>query len=238
MKNKICGLIFAIFIMITLLSACNSSNSVTSSYTDNTTVETKAESIVEATIEKPTEKATETPTQAPATLTPETEQSVHEYTGLELADMNMKDVIAIMDGDYDTVSDIVSPAFSSVPIDYYYNDDVLPGFFFTDCRGESGDFNTNEFAIAMKNGAKLNDTISSDMTYNELASVIGDFDVQAIGGAWSLCYSTTIEGRRITFIVEPNDYLYQNAVEGQLIPSDMLREANPNLQSIALRTNN
>lgn len=232
MKKALCFLLSVVVMLTFVLAGCGN--------TDSEKGEEKSTTSSEAT-EKATEAVTESPeteapaTEAPATSAPETESSDHEYTGIELADMNLKDIIAIMGGEYETIHDLVTPAFSSEPIDYIHNDTALPGFYF-DCYGAPEDFDTNGFGIALKDSAKLNDTISADMTYNELAAVIGDFDVQAVGGAWSLVYYTTVDGCGVSFIIEPNEYLYQNATEGQLITSDMLKEANPNLNSIALRT--
>ena len=155
-----------------------------------------------------------------------------EYTGIELAGMNLNDILDnIFGGDYETSMEMRSIAFSSEPINYFHNDNILPGFAFTSGSGSSH----SGYCIAITNGAKLNDSISSDMTYNEIADVIGDFDVQAIGGEWSLIHYADIDGYSVAFCVKANDYLKQNMTGGHA-SRELLRAANPKLKSIGIRT--
>ncbi len=209
-----------------LVSACSGGNQISVDVTE-APKETAA-----ATIAAVTEQVTEPTTEPLTTQAPETKTSAKVYTGIELAGMNLQDIVAVMGEEYDTVNGVLTPAFSSESITYLYNNSILPGFYFTGFQ--EGNLDTNRFSIAIKDGAKLKNSVSSDMTYNELAVVIGDFDVQAVGG-WSLVHYADVDGHSVAFCIEANDYLKQN-MSGGRASSELLREANPNLHSIGLRT--
>ena len=194
-------------------TACAGSNTSTAETTAATT---------RAVTEKPTEKPTEPPAEEPT----EIEQEQKEYTGIELAGKSYDEIMGILGDNYESGQEFFTFAFSSEPIDYIWNYDTLPGFAFQV-------FNGNINGIVIKDGAKLNDSISSDMTYCQVADLIGDFDVRAIGGEWSLVYSTEIDGQRVIFCIQANDCLKQIS-SGSIFTSDILREANPSLQSIAV----
>lgn len=201
---------------------------------------TTTQSVTEKTIEttqatekqttQPTEKPTEKPTEPPTEEPTEINQEPKEYTGIELAGKSYDEIMNILGDDYEAGEEFFTFAFSSEPIPYIWNEKLLPGFAFQEYDGKIN-------GIAIKDGAKLNDSISSDMTYSQIADLIGDFDVKAVGGEWSLIYSTEIDGYRVSFCIQANDYLKQLSSHSS-ISSDILREADPSLQSIAVRPNN
>ena len=98
--------------------------------------------------------------------------------------------------------------------------------------------NYNFIGIAIKGDKKLNNQISADMTYTEIASVIGDFDIHcAAQGAFS--YHTSINGKDVAFFFEPSDELYAVARNNKLVVSaEAMRQLNPKLEDIVVRKNN
>lgn len=239
---KVKALAAAVLAALTIAaSGCQSKVAVSVASSAASQTETDAAEDTTTVTELPTteEPSTAAPvTEAPTTEAPTTEPvteepAPREYTGVELAAMNFKDIVAIM-GDYDTTRGILSPAFSSEPIPYYYNTEKLPGFYFTNLP-QGGNFDTRSFSIAIKDGAKLNDSISSDMTYKELAEVIGDFDVQGVGAETTLVHHEEIDGHLVSFVVSPDNGLYKKTTGGK-ITSDILREENPRLHSIGIRS--
>lgn len=174
--------------------------------------------------EKPTEQHTKKPTEKPTEA--KTEPETREYTAVELAGKSLSEIKEIMGGEYETEFVQLPYVFSSSGSNYFHNYDVLPGFAFHEsgngCNG-----------ISIMNGAKLNDSISSDMTYNQLAAVLGDFDVYAAGQG-TVFYTTTVDGYDVSFCFFTNDNLVTNMVNGN-ISSDVLKADNPVLHSIGLR---
>ena len=73
------------------------------------------------------------------------------------------------------------------------------------------------------------------MTYTEIASVIGDFDIHcAAQGAFS-CH-TSINGKDVGFFFEPSDELYAVARNNKLVVlADTMRQLNPKLADIIVR---
>ena len=158
-----------------------------------------------------------------------TESKTREYTAVELASMSLDEIKAIMGGDFESNRLQLSNAFSSDGCQYVYNNSVLPGFAFATN-------NDGYYGISIMNGAKLNNRISSDMTYTQIADIIGDMDGGMAGqGSGPVC-STTVDGYSVTFCFMDNDYLRQHRSGGQ-VSSDLLRQGNPVLQSIGLRKN-
>ncbi len=175
----------------------------------------------------PTAAVTETAevTEKPSTQT----EAKHEYTAVELASKSRDEIIGIMGGEYQTEKAQLCNAFSSEPIDYIHNYDVLPGFAFT------SDGSDDNYNIAVVNGGKLNDKISSGMTYSQIANIIGDIDGMLAGAANNIVCNTIVDGYSVTFCFIANDYLSGKSIGGQF-SSDVLREGNPGLQSIGLRS--
>ena len=227
-------------IMIALLcticltvTACSGNKASFTVSTDNPTTQSttaaSTEKVTEMATEIVTEKPTDAVTESPTEI--ETEPEVVEYTAVELAGKSLNEIIEIMGGDYKADHLQLSNAFSSDGCPYIYNENKLPGFAFVAQEGD-----TSYSGISIMNGAKLNDTISSDMTYNQIADIIGDMDGFLAGQEGNIVCRGSVEGYNVTFCFIENNYIRENKSGGQL-SSALLREGNPELQSIGLRMN-
>ncbi|MED9970796.1 MAG: hypothetical protein UFA98_12465 [Ruminococcus sp.] len=207
MKNKHITVLIISCVTVAALSGCGAKTGSTTETAIDTTVQSttiqsttvQATSIANTTAEPTTaESSTEPPATAePATAEPETQ----EYTAVELAEKSLEEIIDIMGGDYTSEMVQLTYAFSSSGTPYIYNYDVLPGFAFATYDKIS------YRGISIMDGAKLNGEISSDMNYNEVANIIGDFEVNAVGQQ-TLTYTTTIDGYNVTFcFLTPNHIL-------------------------------
>lgn len=227
-------------IMIALLcticltvTACSGNKASFTVSTDNPTTQSttaaSTEKVTEMATEIVTEKPTDAVTESPTEI--ETEPEVVEYTAVELAGKSLNEIIDIMGGDYEANHLQLSNAFSSDGCPYIYNENKLPGFAFVAQEGD-----TSYSGISIMNGAKLNDTISSDMTYNQIADIIGDMEGFLAGQEGNIVCRGSVEGYNVTFCFIENNYIRENKSGGQL-SSALLREGNPELQSIGLRMN-
>ena len=227
-------------IMIALLcticltvTACSGNKASFTVSTDNPTTQSttaaSTEKVTEMATEIVTEKPTDAVTESPTEI--ETEPEVVEYTAVELAGKSLNEIIDIMGGDYEANHLQLSNAFSSRGCPYIYNENKLPGFAFVAQEGD-----TSYSGISIMNGAKLNDTISSDMTYNQIADNIGDMEGFLAGQEGNIVCRGSVEGYNVTFCFIENNYIRENKSGGQL-SSALLREGNPELQSIGLRMN-
>ena len=81
---------------------------------------------------------------------------------------------------------------------------------------------------------ELNDQISSDMTYNQIADIIGDMDGNLVGQDYNIACSKVVDGYNICFCFIENDYIRNNKASGGKISSSLLKDGNPKLQSIGL----
>lgn len=227
-------------IMIALLcticltvTACSGNKASFTVSTDNPTTQSttaaSTEKVTEMATEIVTEKPTDAVTESPTEI--ETEPEVVEYTAVELAGKSLNEIIEIMGGDYEANHLQLSNAFSSDGCPYIYNENKLPGFAFVAQEGD-----TSYSGISIMNGAKLNDTISSDMTYNQIADIIGDMEGFLAGQEGNIVCRGSVEGYNVTFCFIENNYIRENKSGGQL-SSALLREGNPELQSIGLRMN-
>jgi len=227
-------------IMIALLcticltvTACSGNKASFTVSTDNPTTQSttaaSTEKVTEMATEIVTEKPTDAVTESPTEI--ETEPEVVEYTAVELAGKSLNEIIDIMGGDYEANHLQLSNAFSSDGCPYIYNENKLPGFAFVAQEGD-----TSYSGISIMNGAKLNDTISSDMTYNQIADIIGDMEGFLAGQEGNIVCRGSVNGYNVTFCFIENNYIRENKSGGQL-SSALLREGNPELQSIGLRMN-
>ena len=225
-------------IMIALLcticltvTACSGNKASFTVSTDNPTTQSttaaSTEKVTEMATEIVTEKPTDAVTESPTEI--ETEPEVVEYTAVELAGKSLNEIIDIMGGDYEANHLQLSNAFSSDGCPYIYNENKLPGFAFVAQEGD-----TSYSGISIMNGAKLNDTISSDMTYNQIADIIGDMEGFLAGQEGNIVCRGSVNGYNVTFCFIENNYIRENKSGGQL-SSALLREGNPELQSIGLR---
>ena len=227
-------------IMIALLcticltvTACSGNKASFTVSTDNPTTQSttaaSTEKVTEMATEIVTEKPTDAVTESPTEI--ETEPEVVEYTAVELAGKSLNEIIDIMGGDYEANHLQLSNAFSSDGCPYIYNENKLPGFAFVAQEGD-----TSYSGISIMNGAKLNDTISSDMTYNQIADIIGDMEGFLAGQEGNIVCRGSVNGYNVTFCFIENNYIRENKSGGQL-SSALLREGNPEIQSIGLRMN-
>ena len=233
--NKIFGCLITLFIVCVLFCSCNSSKQAPEHTTDQTTLANQSEETT-ISIEKPTEKQTERPTELLTEKTTElltekpteieTVAKIREYTAVELASKNLNEIKEIMGDDYNSAMAQLTQAFSSSGCPYVYNYDVLPGFAFAI---DDNDY----YGISIMDGAKLNDSISSDMTYNQVASVIGDMEGYFAGQEIGPMCSADVDGYSVTFCFADNDFFHEIS-RGQ-ISSDLMRECNPQIDSIGLR---
>lgn len=207
------------------VTACSGNKASSADPKDNPTTQSTATASTEKVTEQPTEIVIEKVTEI------ETEPEVLEYTAVELAGKSLNEIIEIMGGDYEADHLQLSNAFSSDGCPYIYNENKLPGFAFVAQEGD-----TSYSGISIMNGAKLNDTISANMTYNQIADTIGDMDGFLAGQEGNIACRGSVDGYNITFCFIENNYIRENKSGGQL-PSDLLREGNPELQSIGLRMN-
>ena len=148
-------------------------------------------------------------------------------TAVELAGYSYDGIIDLMGGVYQHDRLQLSNAFSSDGCPYIYNYQVLPGFAFATMNGDY-------FGISIMDGAKLNDYISSDMSYNQIADIIGDMEGRIVAQENNIACGAEIDGYHVTFCFIQNSYIRSHRTS-PVITSDLMREGNPSLQSIGLR---
>ncbi len=166
-------------------------------------------------------------TDSEKTQTLPTYEEGHEYTAVELARYDLNGIISIMGGEYDEEKAQFTEAFSSDGCLYVYNETVLPGFAFAK---QDDDY----YGISVSKGAKLNDEISSDMTYNEVIKTTMEMEGSVAGSGNCIFCSTTLDGYPVTFCFENSESI-KDKTEGGRVSSDVLKECDPALDSIGLR---
>ena len=207
-----------VMIIALVCSICLATSACSAQTTESTgTASSTTQNVIETTkaTEKPTEKPTEPPTET------------IEYTAIELAGKSINEIKALMDDDYKSEHIQLSNAFSSDGCQYIYNNDKLPGFAFA-----VGD--DDYYGISIMNGAKLNDKISSDMDYKQIADIVGDMEGMLVAQENNICCYAEVDGYQVVFCFIDNDYTRENRSGGNL-SSSVLRSGNPSLQSIGLR---
>lgn len=206
-----------VLIIAMVCSICLATSACSGQTTESTeTASSTTQNVIETTIstEKPTEPPTET----------------IEYTAIELADKSLNEIKALMDDDYKSEHVQLSNAFSSDGCQYIYNYDKLPGLAFA--VGED-----DYYGISIMNGAKLNDKISSDMDYKQIADIVGDMEGMLAAQENNIWCDAEVDGYQVVFCFLENDYTRENRSGGNL-SSAVLRTGNPSLQSIGLRKEN
>ncbi len=148
-------------------------------------------------------------------------------TAVELAANDLDEIKEMMGGQYTSERVQLSNAFSSDGCQYIYNYDVLPGFAFAVTNDEY-------YGISIMDGAYLNDSISSDMKYVQIADLIGDMDGGFVAQGNNIACNTELDGYNITFCFIGDEELASRSDHGMLT-GELLREGNPSLQSIGLR---
>lgn len=185
--------------------------------------------------------------------------SPQQITAFDLIDKSSSEIIEMMGGDFECKLDddsvgFVYSGFGSSGVLWIFNENTLPGFAFHPdeesysyelLRSTEKDYNSvkskiksgnyNFIGIAIRGDKKLNDQISADMTYSEIASVVGDFEIHcAAQGAFSS--HTSINGKDVAFFFEPSDELYAAARNNKLtVSADTMRQLNPKLEDIVVR---
>lgn len=156
-----------------------------------------------------------------------TEAKAPEYTAVKLASKSLDEIKNILGEDYTSEHIQLSNAFSSSGTPYIYNYDVLPGLAFATSDDDY-------YGISIMDGAYLNDKISSDMKYNQIADIVGDMDGMLVGQGYNIACGNIVDGYSVSFCFIANEYIEKNFGSGT-IPSNVLRDVNPSLQSIGLR---
>lgn len=164
-------------------------------------------------------------------------------TAMDLIDKSLAEIVGLMGDDYNLERKDFSPAFGTGGGTLMiYNENTMHGL--AVCPSYSSGIykdiengvNVREKihegayyydGIAIVGNGKLNDNISADMTYNELAAVIGDFEPGP--AAQSLRYVTEINGYSVSFWFAADLKLKNGKV-----PSADMKSANPKLESIAV----
>ena len=177
-------------------------------------------------------------------------KTVKHYTAMDLINKDLSEIVGLMGDDYNLERKDFSPAFGTGGGTYMiYNENTMPGL--AVCPSYSSGIykdiengvNVREKihegayfydGIAIVGNGKLNDKISADMTYNELATEIGDFD--AYGAAQTIAYSTKIDGNRVSFAFDTSTGITKYYKNGKVSSTDM-KTVNPTLSSIAVYRN-
>ena len=154
---------------------------------------TMEKTTVVPTTQKPTEPTTEKPTEPP-TEAPKPKT----YTTEELLVKSVPEILELLDYDITVESNDSHYGFGgSTGSICFYNFDKLPGFVFspkdviykydntdlTEVKQNiiNGDYETLSFVAAIE-GAKLSDKISSDMSYNEISGITGNYSTTPPAG--------------------------------------------------------
>ncbi len=134
--------------------------------------------------------------------------SSEEHTGEELIKKNTSEILDLMDHEI-TVEYIGKYSyFSNGTLHvYFYNFKKLPGFvFYIQPNNPSTSFTEEEIngikkdilegdydyqSIGIADGASLNNKISSDMTYSQISSTIGDYNTNPLAGAVEITQDVT-----------------------------------------------
>ena len=176
-------------------------------------------------------------------------QAANTYTAMELIDKDLSEIISIMGGDFDCQIDKHTPVFGSSNMLWIYNDDTLPGLAFhpiteftfqpddlTDAKEKLKQGLYSDYTgISIMGKGRLNNAVSADMSYRELAAQLGDFEVTGFGQG-TFGFFTTVDGYNVTFVFPITDELFERSVDG-VVSSEAMNAVNPTLHSIALRRN-
>ena len=184
-KSIIAGLLLSFIISLT---ACNNNGTSIAEQPSTEAATTIPVTAVAPTTVVPT-------TVVPTTIPPTTIPAAKEYTAEELSEKTIPEIIDIMGGEFNFDKSKGLIWYSGGGF-YIYNDDRLPGFVFyideaqsdyqslKDTEGEekadkqirenliNGKYKTISF-IALYGSAKLNDSISADMNYQQFISAYG-----------------------------------------------------------------
>ena len=214
-----------------------------------------------ATAQTTTEEKTtaQTTTQIPTSVVPTTQTPVEtsntkEYTAEELSEKTVPEIIDIMDGEFNFDKSKGVIWYSDGGF-YIYNDKKLPGFVFyidnaqadyqklKETDGEekanlqmrenlkSGKYPTLSF-IAMYDAAKLNDSISADMNYQQFINAYGYAPTGAIPPSERVGHILRYDKGRIKTVQVYYEYsgTKRNSVEKE--DDDEMNQINPDIFAI------
>ncbi len=196
---------------------------------------------------KPTSPTTTSVPTEPSSIAGSTAPQGKEYTAIELNQMKLDKIVELMGGDFTCRMDGLTPAFGTSGVLWMYNDTALPGFaFYPDTTFEAKRDKLDEakqqllnkkykdyIGISLTGSAKLNDTITASMSYNELAAILGDFDVKGAGQE-TYTYATKIDGYQVYYVFHNSPELEKYYKNDKITAAD-LKKVNPPLHSIGLQ---
>ena len=197
---------------------------------------------------------------APGETLPEA-KSPEEHTGEELLKMNVPQIIEWMGNEITVDSRGENYYIFPMGYVYFYNFDKLPGFVFyiqperhpntppdqfsesdlADIKSDILAGKYNEFSfLAITDGARLNQSISSNMTYSQISSTVGTYSVSPIAGAGNLTQDITSACENVSYATVcytmPQD-AYQHVDENGQISSEFLLQNDPKVKCIILSNN-
>lgn len=239
MRKAIAVMIVVLFISLT---GCNQTENNTSAAAKSTT---EGGTSVQPTSEISTSIATTTV--APAT-------TLREYTAEELSEMTVPKIIDIMGGEFrfDQSKGVIWYSDGGF---YIYNDEKLPGFVFyideaqedyqnlKNTEGEnkanvqirenlkSGKYQTVSF-IAMYDSAKLNDSISADMNYQQFIASYGYAPTGAIPPNERVGHILRYDKERIKTIQVYYNYSGTKHSSTEKEDDDEMNRVNPDIYAI------
>lgn len=197
---------------------------------------------------------------APGETLPEAD-SEEEHTGEELLKMNVPQILELMGNDISVHCQGEKYYIFPMGYVYFYNFDKLPGFVFyiqperrpntppdqfsesdlADIKSDilAGKYNDIRF-LAITDGARLNQRISSNMTYSQISSTVGTYSVNPIAGAGSLTQDITSACENVSYATVsytmPQD-ASQHVDENGRISSEFLLQNDPKVKCIILSNN-
>ena len=236
----------AVFVVLLLvgLAGC--------SYSDN-----NEQSTTQLTTEEGTtfQSTSETPTTiAPTTIEPTTMPAKREYTAEELSEKTVPEIIDIMEGEF-SFEQTRGLIWSSGGGFYIHNEDVLPGFVFYINEAETdyqelqategkekadtkirenlinGKYDTVAF-IAMYDSAKLNDSISADMNYQQFIAAYGYAPTGAIPPNERVGHILRYDKGRIKTVQVYYDYSGTKRSSTEKEDDDEMNTVNPDIYAI------
>lgn len=234
---------FVLLVLFVSLVGCNQ--------VDNATDYSKSTIEAKTTVQSAFETSK---TVTPTTITPTTTPVKREYTAEELSEKTVPEIIDIMGGEFsfEQTRDLIWYSGGGF---YIHNEDVLPGFvFYIDeaqidyqkleaSEGEekanaqirenlkSGKYNTISF-IAMYDSAKLNDSISADMNYQQFIATYGYAPTGAIPPNERVGHILRYDKERIKTVQVYYNYFgtRENSMEKE--DDNEMNRVNPNIYAI------
>lgn len=175
--------------------------------------------------------------------------SSQNITAMDLIDKSLAEIVELMGNDYQLNKQQFSTAFGSDPVLMIYNETTMPGLAVcpsyssgiykdiengVNAREKIQQGNYTYDGIAVYGSGKLSETISANMTYNQIAEQIGEFDCRGVAQE-TLVYSTEINDSRVSFFFTSYDNPDLSArIKNNIVSSADMKAVNPELKSIAI----